>query len=162
MTLRTGRRGFALIDLLVAVTLVVMITSLALPYLRDDSGLRLVAAAEILTSDIELAQIMTMSNPADPVLVRIDVGTGHYWLANLSSPNLPIIRPGTTEPYEVFFGQARARQARDVTLEPNADTIQFNELGALDAPASISLRHGTRTLRLDVMSNTGTIWQSWN
>ncbi len=94
---RQGRRAFTLIEMLVTLTIIMVAAAIVIPRLRDDSQFRLIAASQLMASDIELAQIMTITNPQDPTLVRFNPSAGEYWLAAASAPDDPIDRGALIE-----------------------------------------------------------------
>src|SRR5688572_2454757 len=112
ITPRGGRRAaFTLIEVLVALTLVAALAAIVAPMFSDDSRLRVMAASSIISSDIELAQVMTISHPDNPVVVCFDPGNASYWLAYAADPDTPLSREDTGEPYQVTLGLDRARSA---------------------------------------------------
>ena len=161
----TARCGFTLIDLMMTITIIIVAGALVLPNLSDDKRLRLMAAASILTSDIELAQVMTISHPADAVVVQFDPDNDQYWLAYADAPGTPIPRPDNGRPYLIVFGQDRARSAVGVSLsltEVTNNTLAFDAQGGLadiSAHPVIRLSLGTRFIDLQIASTTGTITQ---
>jgi len=162
----TARRGFTLMELMMTITIIIVAGALVLPKLSDDTQLRLVAAASILTSDIELAQVMTISHPGDPVVVQFDPEQEHYWLAYADDIDTPIPRPDNGRPYLIVFGQDRARSAAGVSLrltEVTDNTLAFDAQGGvadISARPVIRLRLGTRFIDLQIAPTTGTITQS--
>ncbi len=155
--------GFTLIDLMVTLTIIAVMATVLLPRMDDGGRLRLMAGSRLLASDIEMAQIMTISNPGEPIVVRFDPALGTYWLAAASDPDTPILRPGATQLYKVVFGQGRGRTAKDVTLaltDVTGATLTFNELGGMLDPTAepqIKLMHGSRWITLTVSTMTGAI-----
>ncbi len=161
----TARRGFTLVELMMTITIIIVAGALVMPKLSDNKQLRLVAAASILTSDIELAQVMTISHPADAVVVRFDPANDQYWLAYADVPDTPIPRSDNGRPYLIVFGQDRARSAVGVSVsltEVSNNTLAFDAQGGVaDIPAQpvIRLSLGTRFIDLQIASTTGTITQ---
>ncbi len=161
----TVRRGFTLMELMMTITIIIVAGALVMPKLSDDTQLRLVAAASILTSDIELAQVMTISHPADAVVVQFDPDNDQYWLAYADVPDTPIPRPDNGRPYLIVFGQDRARSAAGVSLsltEVTDNTLAFDAQGGvadISARPVIRLSLGTRFIDLQIASTTGTITQ---
>ncbi len=160
-----ARCGFTLIDLMMTITIIIVAGALVMPKLSDDEQLRLVAAASILTSDIELAQVMTISHPADAVVVHFDPDNDQYWLAYADVPDTPIPRSDNGRPYLIVFGQDRARSAVGVSLsltEVNNNTLAFDAQGGvadISAQPVIRLSLGTRVIDLQIASTTGTVTQ---
>ncbi|MEE8155138.1 MAG: hypothetical protein V3T53_09330 [Phycisphaerales bacterium] len=161
-----ARCGFTLIDLMMTITIIIVAGALVLPKLSDDKQLRLMAAAGILTSDIELAQVMTISHPADAVVVRFDPDNDQYWLAYVDVPDTPIPRSDNGRPYLIVFGQDRAHSAVGVSLsltEVADDTLVFDAQGGvadISAQPVIRLSLGARFIDLQIASTTGTITQA--
>jgi len=155
--------GFTLIDLMVTLTIIAVMAAVLIPRMDDGGRLNLMAGARLLASDIEMAQIMTISNPAAPIVVKFDPAFGTYWLAAAADPDNPILRPGATQLYKVVFGQGRGRTAKDVTLaltDVTDNTLAFNEQGGILDPTvepQIKLMQGSRWITLTVSTMTGTI-----
>jgi prepilin-type N-terminal cleavage/methylation domain-containing protein len=159
-------RGFTLIDLLVTMTVLVVLAGVILPRIQDDARLRLIGASRMLASDIELAQLMTIANPQEPTVLRLQAGTGEYWLAPASTPDTPIDRSGVPGGYRVIFGQGDARHAAGVTIAtvdiPN-DTLIFNAQGGiadLTTEPAVIVMVGTRWIKLEISPTTGSISES--
>lgn len=160
-------RAFTLVDLLVTMTIIVIAGTLVIPQMRDESRLRVMAASAILSSDLELAQVMTIARPADPVVVRFDPGQNRYWLAYKSDPATPIVREGTNEDYLVQLGAGRALTAKGVAISlagTKLDSLEFDAQGGIADFTSepvISLNAGSETLTLTVSPITGALTQAW-
>lgn len=155
--------GFTLIDLLVTMTIIAVMAAVLLPRMNTNGRLRLMAGSRILASDIEMAQIMTISNPAKPIVVKFDPAQSTYWLATSADPDTPIHRPGAAQPYKVVFGSGRGRTAKDVTFaltDLDENTLTFNEQGGILDPTTepqIKLMQGSRWITLSVSTMTGSI-----
>lgn len=160
------RCAFTLLEMLVVLTIVVAVAAMAAPMFSDDSRLRVMAASSVLASDIELAQVMTISYPQTPVVVRFDPANNRYWLAYASDPVTPLPREDTGEPYEVALGTGRARAAAGVSMSVDglpSDTLAFAAHGGLTdftvAPL-IRFTHGDCGIQLAISANTGSIVES--
>ena len=159
------RRGVTLIDLMMTITIIIVAGALVTPKLSDDTQLRLVAAAGLVTSDIELAQVMTISHPTDPVVVSFDPINDRYWLAYANAPGVPIPRSDNGRPYLVTFGQDRARSAIGVSLDltqMKGNVLGFDAQGGIadiSAQPVIRLLLGSSFIDLQIASTTGTITQ---
>lgn len=113
---------------MMVVSIIAMVAVIVLPMLTNNTRLRLQAAAAIVSSDIELAQVMTMAQPDEPIIVRFDNANARYWLAHLDSPDTPISHPQTGEPYLVEFGTGRARTVGSVILNARLSLSGNNDL----------------------------------
>ena len=155
--------GFTLIDLMVTLTIIAVMATVLLPRMDDGGRLRLMAGARLLASDIEMAQIMTISRPNDPIVVKFEPALGTYWLAPASDPDTPILRPGATQVYKVVFGQGRGRTAKNVTIaltDVTDNMLIFNGQGGILDPTlepQIKLMQGSRWTTLTVSTMTGAI-----
>ncbi len=151
------------------VSIIAMVAVIVLPMFTDNTRLRLQAAAAIVSSDIELAQVMTMAQPDEPIIVRFDNNAAQYWLAHLDSPNTPIAHPQTGEPYLVEFGTGRARTVGSVVLNARLslggnNDLRFAPHGGLHdfsfAPnINIGVPRGGQVqwIRIRIDSNTGSM-----
>jgi prepilin-type N-terminal cleavage/methylation domain-containing protein len=160
---RWADRGFTLVELLITISIIAIAAALVVPQMADDQAMRLEAAARVLVSDIELAQVLTIAQPDRPVVVRFDGDTQTYWLAYASDPDTPLPRGDTGDPYEVTLGLGRASAATDVTMavfDMEDDTLTFNEQGGVEDMNTrpvIRLVSPARAIELHVTPTTGTI-----
>jgi Tfp pilus assembly protein FimT len=161
-----SRRSFTLIDLMVTLTVIVVMAALVVPRFQDDARLRLIGASRMLASDIELAQMMTIANPQDATVVRVQNSTGEYWLASASTPDDPIDRAGIPNGYRVIFGQGDAALAGGVTLlasDLENNTLTFNAQGGIEdltAEPAVTLMLDSRWITLHIAPTTGVITES--
>lgn len=154
---------------MVTVAIIAVMATVLLPRLQDQGRLRLIAGSRLLSSDIEMAQIMTISNPARPIVVKFEPTLGIYWLASAADPGTPILRPGAGQLYRVKFGEGRGRTARGVTIDltgvpPDDNILSFNERGGMTDPTvhpQIRLMHGSRWITLSISTTTGSITETY-
>lgn len=133
------RRGMGMIELMMVLAILALATMLALPSWGSDASLRADAAARLLRSDIEYAQVHSIANPDAPVGVVLAPDGSGYWLARSGSPQTPIVREDTDEPYRVTFGEGRATFTAGVSahVEQLQDgMLLFDALGGLANPAA--------------------------
>jgi len=158
----SDRRAFTLLEMLVTISIVATAAVLVAPALTDDSGLRVAAATDVLMSDIEYAQVLSLAEPADPIVVVLDAPGNRWWLARASAPETPI--EGTNgSPYLMEMGTGRLATATGVSFTTTGLTdgeLPFNEMGGLDglvdAPQIVILLDGY-ALGLEVDPSTGTV-----
>lgn len=157
------RRAYSLFELLVTLSIVVAIAAVILPAASSEDLLRVRAASAVLRSDIELAQAMSIADPDAPVVVRFDVDRSRYWLAYAGTPDTPLPRAETGQPYLVVLGDGRARGAEGVTmtLDNITDgTITFAMDGGLvgtNDHAVIALDRNDAFLIVAAAPSTGTV-----
>ena len=119
----------------------------------------------MVTSDIELAQVMTIAHPADPVVVSFEPTSDRYWLAYADAPGTPIPRSDNGRPYLVTFGKDRARSAVGVSLsltDVTGNMLGFDAQGGIvdiSAQPVIRLILGSSFIDLQIAPTTGTITQ---
>lgn len=152
--------------MLIALTVMATIAAVVAPMLSDDSRLRVMAASSVIASDLELAQVMTIAHPDQPVVVRFNPNTNRYWLAYSATPDTPLTREDNGESYDVTLGEGRARGAAGVTLaldQATNNTIGFAAHGGLTdftQTPLVKVSKGTRGIQLAVAPNTGSITES--
>ena len=160
------RRAVTLIELLVTIMIIVVAASIMLPEFSNDSRFRLMGAARMLASDIEMAQVMTIANPQQPMIVRFDGTNTTYWLAYADTPETPIPGPAASGPYKVTFGEGRAKSAEGVSFTLNDipdEKLVFNVQGGIDDLTTqpiITLNSDPRWIKLSIAPTTGTITET--
>jgi len=160
------RRGFTLIEILVTLTVIAALSVVIIPAFQDDAQLRVMAAAAVLASDIEFAQVQSISQPNDRIIVQFDTANSRYWLAYADDPNSPLLRPDTGEPYLVEFGVDRGRAADDVSIwlvDVEDDRLSFDANGGMQdftALPQIILGRNSQYRTLSVAASTGTITET--
>jgi prepilin-type N-terminal cleavage/methylation domain-containing protein len=164
-------RGLTLLELLLAVSVLAIVVAIAVPASSvGDDRVRLKSATWILASDIEYAQVMSISDPSKPVAVRFDPDANSYWLAYASDTSDPILRPDTGEPYVIMLGEGRAASVEGVVFEianMNASTIRFESHGGLSdftLTPSITFRMAKAekpTVKLTVSPMTGSVSEEY-
>ena len=127
------RRGFTLIEALVAVTIVAVLASLATELFGNSRFEVLEAGVRVLQADIDYARAASLSNTTDPVVVRVATNGTGYWLAKASAPSVPITGPNG--PMSVTFGQGRAESCAGLKLAISGGTeLRFGPFGGVSDP----------------------------
>lgn len=137
--------GFTLIELMIAVAILAVAVGLIIPSLGPNERSRLLSAANLIASEIELAQSLSIATPDERVILKFDLAAPAgvtWWIAPASSPDTPINRPYSTTPHVTTLGLGDAADLGGiaVTLIGTADTIGFEEFGRPDPPAEIRVR----------------------
>ena len=109
---------------------------IAVPSLQPNDRARLVSAAGLIASDLEYAQSLSIAMPDDLALVKFDVDNpagATYWIATVSDPDTPILKPYSDDPYTITFGDGAASEMENVaiTLVGAAEQIVFDSVGRL-------------------------------
>ena len=155
------RRGVGMIELMMVLGILALATMLVVPSWGSDASLRTDAAARLLRSDIEYAQVQSIANPDATIGVVLASDGSGYWLARSESPRIPIVREDSEEPYRVTFGEGRASFAAGVSarVERLQDgMLLFDALGGLANPAAdpaYLLSCNEEHVRMTVRAGTG-------
>lgn len=131
------RRGLGMIELLLVLSIIATVTLLALPGAGTTAMTRADAAARLLRSDIEYAQVHAIAHPDDPVIVVMAEDGSGYRLSLSSQPHVPIQHELSGEPWEITFGEGRASTSDGVTATVehlDKGVLQFDALGGLTDP----------------------------
>ncbi|HVZ93585.1 MAG TPA: prepilin-type N-terminal cleavage/methylation domain-containing protein [Phycisphaerales bacterium] len=158
-----SRRGFTFIDLMTAVAILSILVLLVAPTAQPDAQVKLLAASTRLAADIEYAQSMSLSAPADPTIVRVADNTSGYWLALKSTPDTPVAQPDGSGQYSVIFGQGDAKGLESVHVaimsKAPMTTIEFDAFGRLPGGQNIVLNisNDAGSMYVRVAANTGSV-----
>jgi len=156
MRRRCRHRGFTLINLLITIAIMAIVAAVVVPSAAVGNQLGVSSASMILASDLEYAQSLSLASPDDPVIVRFEPAKNRYWLALLSDPMAPLVRPGSDRAYIVEFGVGESQASADVAMTltdvPN-EMLIFDKFGRLtslnDAQITLSGSGPTRTIEVD-------------
>ncbi len=157
------RRGMSLVELMVTITIISSIAALVIPASQGDGLLQARAAATVLRSDIELTQVMTMTDPANPMVICFNEEGTRYWIASASNTEIPLSLNGNNETYVMTMGEGRLAAADGVTI--NSETLSnrhigFDMNGAVSPPMTtpiVTLQCGEHSVQLEVSPMTGTV-----
>lgn len=156
-------RGFTLTEAVITTSIVGIAAAAALIVSGGQNAAgQLREAGRLLASDIEFAQLESVTHSADPraLLFNAD-GTG-YRLVTVNAPTVTLADPlggtrGTT------FGEGRASHLDSVRIYAHSagadNLLAFGPFGQLDQadPFHLALVSGDRGLVLDVDSETGAV-----
>lgn len=156
------RAGFTLTEMLIVVALMGVVAMAILPNATADGTIRLVSAVNMLIADIEYAQSLSLEEPDDPILFRIDEPNEQYWLARASDPDTPIDTPNG-EPYLVTFGPGGDATFPGITVDlvDEGEDVAFDKFGRLNVPGDRTIRLTSPlsgTMRVVVSADTGSVF----
>lgn len=114
--------------------------------------------AEKFEADLSYAKSLSIADPSDPVILKVDPDTNKYWLAKNSTPDTPITNPSTKKPYVVEgHGGSTATGAMKkieiLATDFNGDQVlKFDSVGTMDQrrPARIRLRIGGKVVDVEI------------
>jgi len=160
MITRTQKTGFTLIELLLVVSIFSLLTILVLPMMGNKDKLGVDIVRQLLASDIELTQIMAISNPDNEFGLYIQNQGWH--IASSNAPEIPLVDERTGKTLQLTLGTGPAFAAIDVEMETNAlnNYIIFNENGGLldlSQMTEITMAKNNQTALLRINPYTGMI-----
>jgi len=156
--------GFTLVEVLVVVAIISILAAVVVPRIGTTAPAQLSAAARLLSADLAYAQSESIANTDDPRIVVFDLDNNRYHIARSSDPDTPITDPITKQPYQVTFGQGRARHLGGVTLHGYAlgddDRVRFGAYGQVTdqtTPARVTLAAGgnMKIIMISMDQNSG-------
>lgn len=129
-----ARRGYTLLEVLAVATILALV-AMGVTHLFSGANFeRVEAGVRLMRADLELARAASLSNPADPVVMRLaSDGTG-YHLARVSDVATPI--EGASGPMVMTFGVGRGESAAGCLIgtTSGALTVQFGPFGGVEDP----------------------------
>lgn len=161
-----AKPGFTLIDLLITIAVMGVCAMVAVSASSPGDRTRVLSAAQLVASDLELARELSVSTPADLAVFRMNsAGTG-YWIARSSSTETPILRTDGA-PYAVEFGLGAhalllgvtATFTAGATSPPAGGMLTFDAFGRLTTPATARILVSTPgvSVTVEVAPSTGDV-----
>ncbi|MBK8270845.1 MAG: prepilin-type N-terminal cleavage/methylation domain-containing protein [Planctomycetes bacterium] len=138
--------AFTLMELMVVVVIAAILFAASVP---DSDAVTKEGArqfTEKLEADLSYARTLTIADPSDPTILKMDPDTNSYWLAKESAPNTPITNPATKKPYFVQTGKGSTAPGALKRLEIVAtafegdQVLKFNSVGTLDQQTNAVVR----------------------
>lgn len=147
----TCRPAFTMVELAIAAVVVAILTVAAWPNREADDQNRLDAAISRLEADIEYARNLSLTTPADPAVLKVDMDGDKYWISKLNDPDKkPIRNPVTRKDYVVQLGRAGDSSVRNVSIVANnfgaEQMLKFDAYGGINTDGNVGLefRSGER------------------
>tara|TARA_B100001059_G_scaffold197620_1_gene203142 strand:+ start:475 stop:1011 length:537 start_codon:yes stop_codon:yes gene_type:complete len=159
----THRRAFTLVELMVVVAILMTMAMFTIPMIQDGRSSGVNAAAGILQSDLERAQVMAMSHPDKRVGLQIDADGGGWSIVDADFPSTPLLDEFSGAPISIRLGKGRGQVADGVQIqgdEASGNLLVFGALGGLELPGNprlLTLRNESHERSLRVSPATGWI-----
>ncbi len=130
------RRAYTLIEIGMVVVVAGIIIAVSMPDPNTKAKQEADTAATIFESDVAFARSLSIADPTDTVVIKIDAAANKYWLAKKSAPNTPITHPQTGKVYEVKYGVGGKKGLENVQLLGNDfggdSVLGFDSVGNTD------------------------------
>lgn len=149
--------------MLVVIMLLGTLALFAIPMIRDGSSGAVHAAATMLRSDLERAQVMALAHPDRRIGLRFDADGGGWQLVDADEPAAALLDEFNGQPIALRLGTGRGQVAQGVWLDPtglNQDLLVFDTLGGLEIPGPptlLRLRRDDHSAAVRISASTGWI-----
>ncbi len=159
------RRAFSIIEMLIVISIISIIAAVAVPTIGSLNTTRLSCAANLVAADLSYAQVESLAHGDDLRLFIINATSTGYSIAPASNTAAPITDPISNQPYNVTFGQGRARKATGVSFSAFSlggdRQLKFLAFGQTDQPANtnatLTLAASGKSVTITVDANTGQV-----
>ena len=162
----SGRRGFTLLELLVVVLIIATLSALSIDLMRPSAEERIQGAVRLFARDVEWARSATLTNPDDPVALRLASDGSGWTVSRNSTPETALVASDGSSMRRTFgTGSFEATSGvRLISSNASQRTIEFEPFGGVrQAPASVSfaLSDFDTQCRITFESGSGNIQTSW-
>jgi type IV fimbrial biogenesis protein FimT len=157
LPVRTARppgacRGLSLVELVVVVTIVAILSSVAVPRVGNMlRRSRLDLASRRLMADLQLVRSQAIRDSAERKLA-LDLSRQRYAMP---------LYGGTTRTHTVELDASPYEGVRLAATSYQPAEIRFNRLGLPQGGGTITLRAGSETITIQVSSTTGRATRAW-
>lgn len=120
MKSKRTHHGFTIIELLLSISILAILVTLAAPMFGDNDALQLDVTKRLLMSDLEYTQILAIANPDDEIALVLSSEGDGWIIASTSSPTVPL--------EDSITGEALHTSLQDGSFETSNVTIQCNDI----------------------------------
>ena len=158
-----NRRGFTLVEMVLVVGIMAIMAMFTIPMIQDGRSSGVKAAAGILQSDLERAQVMAMAHPDTRIGLQFDADGGGWKIVDADAPSTPLLDEFSGAPISIRLGQGRGQVAEGVQVQTSGVTgnlLVFGSLGGLETPGDsrlLTLRNEANEHTLRISPATGWI-----
>jgi type II secretory pathway pseudopilin PulG len=145
---------------MVSVAIMAIVAAMLMPTTAGNDQGRATAAARLLASDLEHAQMLALSRPDIRVGLHIDDDGAGWAIVDAANIGVPLMdsydagHSGRT--LQVRLGQGRAMISPSTLVSPAGQLLVFTPLGGLESSApTLKMASSTGTAHLSVNTDTG-------
>ena len=157
------RYGFTMLEMVMVIMVIGLMALFATPLIRNGQAGSVNAAAAMLRSDLERAQVMALAHPDLRIGVQFDADGGGWQLVDADAPSTPLLDEVNGSPISLRLGKGRGQVAYGVQLEHSTlpmNLLVFDALGGLETPGQpklVTLRNEAHEATLKISASTGWI-----
>lgn len=151
--MKKKQKAYTLMELMMVVLVAAIIFVSAMPDQDATRKEEQQAFVDQFQADVSYARSMTIADPSDPTLVKIDPSNNQYWLARKSTPSTPITHPVSRKPFRVKVGPGASRLSSVEIVGAgfgSSQAIEFDSTGSLKDDAAPLLRISVGEESVDV------------
>lgn len=143
-------RGYSLIDVVLTITIIGILSAVAMPqFSASIEAQRVKAAAKRLKADVELAARYARSNNGSET-ITFNTDDDSYSFSSYADINHP------SSVYTIWLNESPYHTTID-SLDMTGDSITFNPYGIPDQGAEIEVTHGSLSLTVVIEEITGKV-----
>ncbi|MEM6392555.1 MAG: prepilin-type N-terminal cleavage/methylation domain-containing protein [Planctomycetota bacterium] len=155
--------GFSLVEILLVVSIIGIVTALALPMFSGTKADRLRSAASLLAADLDYVRAESIAHPSDTRVMVFDASNERYHIAASSASSTPLMNLFTKEDHIVTYGSGTVSALVGVTIDSVSvggdNELGFDAFGAPDqtTDATITLGCEGATITVTVRAGSGEV-----
>lgn len=98
------RRAFSYMEATMVILIAGIVAIAVLPAGGNTVDVQVQEFARRFEADVAYAQSLSIADPSDPAVVKMNGESQSYWVARKSNPDQPVTHPRTRQPYVVKVG----------------------------------------------------------
>jgi len=143
------RKAFTFVEVMIALVIVAIVTTVALVPTSSLDVQQANAAGHMFSALVEYGQNMAITRTDQVYQLKVDKPGNRFWLATAAAPDTPLTNPITKAPCLVQLGTLSPDGLKTVTIK-NYDfggdaVVKFDTSGALDQSTPAQIEFGVKT-----------------
>jgi len=136
-------RGFTLVELLACIAVLAIAGAAAIAALGDRDEERARRAESLFRETLATGRLLAARNPARTIVLEVDPDGDAWWLAEATSPDVPLARAEAADGLEglarVRLGEGGAEGLATARVRVEG-SLRLDRYGGLDAPGDATVR----------------------